>query len=204
MTLEELIQDCKARVAEEDTSWFTDEDWVRWLNEGQRAVVRNTKILERVSETMTIPGQSRYPMASDFWLPRLVMFNRNTLRPSTIDNVERAVSRGTPCSYMIWGGEIVLNPSPASTQKLIVYYYAWPCKMVESTDEPEIPEAFHGALVTYAVYRARQADQKLLDADRLYAEFQNNIMELMDAYAERQVQGHRVRDVYVVGSTLGF
>lgn len=204
MTLEDLIRDCKARATEEDTTWFEDDDWIRWLNEGQRAVVRNTRIIERASETITVPSQARYVMADDFWLPRLVLYGRNTLRPGTINDVEKSIAMGLPCSYTVWGKEILLIPPPSSSDKLIVYYYAWPNEMSDPEDEPDIPEAFHGALVTYAVYRARQADQKLLDADRLYAEFQNNIMELLDAYSERQVQGHRVRDVYGGDYILGF
>lgn len=195
LTLEELIIDCKSRAAEEDTTWFSDEDWIRWLNEGQQAVVRNTRILQRSVDLAVGPAQAEFPLPNDMWLPRLVLFDGNTLTPISLEDVEQRPAVGGTYAYVVWGDRLRLYPAPSRPGTLTIYYFAWPKRMREPGDVPEIPEAFHGTLVTYALYRQKLADQKPVEADRLYAEFQNNLLELVGAYSERQEQYHRVRDV---------
>jgi len=68
--------------------------------------------------------------------------------------------------------------------------------MVDDDDRPDIPEAFHGLLVTWAAYRAKQTDQAVAEAQALLSEFQQGVMEIVRATAEEHAEGHIVREVW--------
>lgn len=196
MTLAELIADSKDRIAEGSDTFFQDHTWKRWLNEAQRYVVRRTRVLERSAYTMTVPGQQSYALEKDFWVIHFVTLGRNTLLPLPTNSlVKRGDSAGTPTHYSIWSNAIYLHPTPVSEDRLTVLYYAWPSPMERDEDTPEIPEAFHGLLPTFAAYRAKMADQQTAEAQSLFLEFQQGLDELVASYTDVQDQVSRVRDV---------
>lgn len=207
MTLADLRADAMARIAEDsmDTmdsmnsmTFFNVNDWNRWLNDGQRAFVRQTKILQGRKMTLTVPGQQDYPMDTDFWTPRLVKYDIYVLKPFSVDELEiqsPASSTGTPVYYTVWERQILLWPTPSVEKTLLVYYYRWPVEMMADTDVPEIPEAFHGVLPAWAAYRAMLADQNPSLADRYLREFNDGVMEALAALTDNQDQGYTVRDV---------
>lgn len=196
MTMAELVEDARSRIAEVSDSFFSDDTIKRWLNEAQQIAVRRTKVLQRKSIVTTGVGENAYPMSSDFWLPRLVVYDGDELRPVTVEELERnSFTTGRPYAYAVWAKTILLYPAPSQEKKLTVYYYAWPRVMRHDSDIPEIPEAFHNILPTFAAYRAKQADQQVAEADRLFAEFQAAVAELLQSDYEDQVQLNVVRDV---------
>lgn len=200
MTLADLIADTKDRIAEGSSTFFTDATIKRWLNEAQRYVVRRTKIIERTGQADTVPGVSLYALEKDFWTLHFVKFNDDTLRPITINELEKRTSvKGTPSHYAVWGDGLHLYPAPSYVGTLTILYYAWPVEMENGTDEPEIPEAFHGLLPTFAAYRAKIADQQPAEANAFFVEFQQGLEELIAAYTDRQDQVSRVRDVSDLG-----
>ena len=132
MTLADLIADTKDRIAEGSSTFFTDATIKRWLNEAQRYIVRRTKIIERIGQAETVPGVSLYALEKDFWTLHFVKFNDDTLRPITINELEKRTSvKGTPSHYAVWGDGLHLYPTPSYVGTLTVLYYAWPVENVE-------------------------------------------------------------------------
>lgn len=198
MTLAELVEDVMARLAEESNAYFAEDAIKRWLNEGERTVVRQTRILQDVLETGVAAGVAEYQLPPRLWQVRLVELDGDVLRPIDLEAMRRIGGSGRPTHYAIWRNSLWLHPKPASAWPVLrVFFYAWPKGMVNDDDEPEIPEAFHGLLVTWAAYRAKQADQDMPAAQMLYQEFQRGVFELQAAYAEDQAQGTLVREIWV-------
>ena len=197
MTLAELVKDVMARIAEESGSYFDEDTIKRWLNEGERVIVRQTRILQDIAEAPAIKGRAEYPLPRWFWMPRLVMYGDDVLKPIDVDRMVREKGSGTPTHYAVWRHSLWLHPTPAESMKFVqVFFYAWPRGMVEDTDRPDIPEAFHGLLATWAAYRAKQPDQAVAEAQALLSEFQQGIMEIVRATSEEHAQGHVVREVW--------
>ena len=197
MTLADLIADSKDRIAEGSSNFFTDATIKRWLNEAQRYVVRRTKVLERTTTITSVPNQAIYELDKHVWSLHFVRFNDDTLRPTTINDIQRRLpdTGGTPSHYALWGGHLYLYPAPKEAGTLTVLYYAWPVEMKDDEDEPEIPEAFHGLLPTFAAYRAKMADQQPAEAQALFLEFQQGLDELISSTTDMQDQVSRVQDV---------
>lgn len=197
VTLAELVKDVMARIAEESGAYFDEDTIKRWLNEGERVIVRQTRILQDIAETFTIKGRHEYPLPRWFWMPRLVMYDDDVLKPIDVERMVLENNSRTPTYYAVWRNSLWIHPAPSESMKLVrAFFYAWPRGMVEDTDRPDIPEAFHGLLVTWAAYRAKQADQAVAEAQALLSEFQQGIMEIVRATAEDHAQGHIVREVW--------
>src|SRR5690606_41290581 len=58
-------------IAEESGSYFDEDTIKRWLNEGERVIVRQTRILQDIAEAPAIKGRAEYPLPRWFWMPRL-------------------------------------------------------------------------------------------------------------------------------------
>lgn len=198
MTLGELVEDVMARLAEDSDAYFDEETIKRWINEGERTIVRQTRVLQDIAETPTMEDRAEYPLPPWFWLPRLVQYDGKVLRPIDVERMARtAKSAGPPTHFAIWRNSIFLHPAPTESMLLLnVFFYAWPRGMKEDTDRPDIPEAFHGLLATWATYRAKMADQSINEAQALLAEFRHGVMELTAADSEEQTQDNVVRDVW--------
>lgn len=197
MTLAELVQDVMSRLAEESDAYFDEATVKRWINEGERTIVRQTRVLQDIAETPTIAGRSEYPLPNWFWLPRLVKYDGGVLRPIDLERMERVSTSGPPTHFSVWRRTIFLHPAPVQSMRLLrVFFYAWPRGMREDSDRPDIPEAFHGLLATWATYRAKMADQSVGEAQALLNEFRHGVMELTQADAEEQAQENVVRDVW--------
>lgn len=197
MTLAELIADSKDRIAEGSSEFFKDTTWRRWLNEAQRYVVRRTKVLERSTEITVVQGQQQYTLDASVWTLHFVRLSNDRLQPASINDIQRWFSstEGKPSHYALWDNRLYLYPTPSHGGQLTILYYAWPVDMVQDTDTPEIPEAFHGLLPTFAAYRAKMADQQTAEAQSLFLEFQQGLDELVASYTDVQDQVSRVRDV---------
>lgn len=196
MTLAELREACQHRIAEVTSTFFEPHMWRAWLNQAQTEFARETKIIQRRAITITVPGQQSYPIDPDFFMVNVVRFgNHPVLKPITPYELEsRPLDQGIPTHYLVVGRELLLWPTPSTAEELVAWYYATPEDMVQDSDEPEIPRVYHPALIPGACYRALRADKDYPGADRMEAEWRQEIQAAIRQQREQVEQFSTVRD----------
>lgn len=145
--------------------YFTEDQVTVFLNNAQKEVQKKLikmgdNYYTRFVQTNTVPNQSRYVLPQDFKkLHRLEMMTSGTvpnesvqsLTPMTI-NQQDLISRGTgqPLYYFIEKNQLVLFPTPDSSQTLRLVYSYQVTDMSLDSDTPDIPDSYHEFLALLA------------------------------------------------------
>lgn len=104
-------------------------------------------------------------------------------------------SLGRPFQYALYDGNIWLWPWPDAAYNLGCYYKSSPALLVQPTDTPEIPAAYHHLLVTYAVCYAWRANEDGPEAERWWQMFMREFND-----AKWDVQNTDDQTLQIVGS----
>lgn len=187
MNLAELRAECRSRVAEPGTEYFTDAEWNRWLNLAQDnlvEVLRDEAIpaLCVLDNRVSSAGVEGYALPADWVRTRMVRLGGVTCMKATPELIE-AFSRNvnyTPSPsqpfYYEWGGKVNVRPVPASDGIAIqIWYVKRPPQLVADTDVPLFPVTLHELLVLYACAIALQKDEKYNEAGALLALYREGV-----------------------------
>ena len=138
------------------------------LNEGLRFFCLLTLALETTVPFALTPGGTFYHMRAtypDWLLPLRVKLTDGTrVRPARIEDLDALDSGwqnspGTPSRYCALGFDFfVIYKQLAGAGIVWITYARAPVALASSSDVPEIPEANHGDLVDYAIYKLRQKE----------------------------------------------
>ncbi|MFS8609867.1 MAG: hypothetical protein LOD94_18040, partial [Gammaproteobacteria bacterium] len=196
MTLQQLIESCQLRSAEVTDAFFTPEAWKQYINLAQNEFARETKVIERVARTMTIPGERAYPLDPDFYHIDVARWGDNpVLQPISVYDMEsRHKDTGTPTHFLVRAGRIFLWPTPNRSEELVVWYFAVPRPLDALEDEPEIPIAYHDALIPGACYFALKADKDYTGANLFKLEWEQKKAQAYSEMQEHEGEPAIVRD----------
>lgn len=170
-------------------------DIINWANDGQIDIVRRTECLQDHKETSSVAQDGSYSLPSDFLFMRKVTYDKLPLRPTTLELADQmwperevAISVGTPQYYYIWGNILYLYPAPAQSGSgnLDIWYVRTPATMTGDFDIPEIPVAYHEAIVRYCLSRAKELDDSFSEASAIMKDYEQSIVE--DKYEAQQQQ----------------
>lgn len=113
------------------------------------------------------------------------------LTPISVRELDRRYSRwrtvsGQP-SYCVMRGlrYLDLHPYPSAAGTATMHYAAWPTALSADDDTPSLPQAFHPALVSYALYDLYAQEGETQKALRYYAEYFDQERRLRDFVASR-------------------
>lgn len=168
MILSDISTRVKRSFGDEAGVQLTENDVIRWVNDGQIDVVRRTECLVRVSPVDAVAGTSQYPLPTDF-----LFFKRGTVNGRLLSSInfgaldqlyphrDESYPRGTPEYFSVRGQNFVLYPAPDTTKTgaISIEYVARPAVITTDTQSPEIPIQFHEALVLFCLMRAKELDE---------------------------------------------
>jgi hypothetical protein len=166
----------KRQFGDESGVQVTDDDILRWINDGQHQIVtQNEGLLEKSSYTNTVALQQEYTLPTDILILRSVHLKDSTSGAyfnikyysfaefdQYVDGWDQTVSdRGYPTLYTIYAGIVKLFPLPETSQTngLKIYYNRAPVDVVTSGDSLDIPLMYHEALVKYCLQQAYEMDE---------------------------------------------
>jgi hypothetical protein len=133
------------------------------INEGQELAAMLTLCLETTANFTATASTTFFGLRvtfPDYLVPLRVVAPTGRLRPSTLGDLDSLNDAwqstvGAPERYLAMGFNFfALTPQPIAGTPLSITYARSPLQMV-GDDFPEIPEAYHQALVEYGVYRVR-------------------------------------------------
>jgi hypothetical protein len=133
------------------------------INEGQQLAVLLTLCLEITADfpLTTACWYLPRPVLTDLIVPLRFTLAGVRLRPSTLANLEAQNSAwqataGTPARYAMLGVNLLaVTPQQTGNATASMTYAQAAAWLVNDTDVPAIPEAYHHSLVDYGVYKVR-------------------------------------------------
>lgn len=194
------LKDIRDRVRslmneDSNSSFLPDAILNRFINDGERDIAIKTGCIENIDSASTTAST------------RLVAFSGHKVKyveyvGSATVGIQRVTpkhlgfatySGAAPQYWFQWGGNIVIDPLPATSYTMNLYVSDYPhTEMSSDTDEPTIPSAFHEDIVQYALSRALMRDRKWQQAAFTYNKYIESIQAKKQMLVEQQTDSRSV------------
>lgn len=167
MIVADIISRTKRTFGDESGAQVTDDDIIRWINDGQNEIAQLHELLESIATTKTYAGVPDYELPSNMVRLKAVYVNGAPLEVLTTQQFDESIARyseGAPPkgnSYIVtsWGNKISLYPTPVDEQELRLRFVCFPAPVEKPTDELNIPLRYHNRLVEYVLQQAYELDE---------------------------------------------
>lgn len=189
MNVSEIIARVTRSFGDESGAQITPADIIRWVNDAQRKITNNTDLLQVIKVTDAIVGQSEYTIPPD--ISKVKEIRLNGLRLKSLSLVEadeyiymydnpNSSNSGTPQAYWLFGTSFFLYPTPDTpyTNGLKLYCTRFPIDIVNTTDTPELNQAYHGTIVDYVIQQAMEMDENYQGAQVKAQQVKTGMMDL--------------------------
>jgi len=175
-----IVSDIQTRVkrqfGDESGVQLTDDDIIRYINDGVRQMVAtNESLLQKVGTTSAVAGQQDYTLPVDCLILQSISYKSSTevsyLKLKYLSLTEfneyidgwdgTAYGNGTPTVYMVFGNTVSLFPKPelSAADAIKLYYNRTPADVTLPGDTPDIPVLYHEVLVKYCLSQAYEMDE---------------------------------------------
>lgn len=164
----ELAQNLRRSFGDESGVQLEDGDIVRWINQGQYEIARQSGALKTKGTTTTMPGQAEYTvnLSKPILQIESVRCGKTRLIPTeftTVDaNYEQypADAEGPPRIWYRWGDEITLWPVPKKAEYLSVYFTTAPVShdSLDPVRKLELPDDYFLPLFDFCMSKAHEMD----------------------------------------------
>lgn len=176
MNVSEIQTWVKRQFGDESGVQITDADIIRWINSGQREIVRdNEGLLEKVGLANAVAAQQEYSLPVDLLILRSISY-KDTGTTSYfklkglafseyneyIDGFDgSSFHNGVPTHYTVYAGKIILFPIPSTAllNAIKIYYNKSPVDVAAGSDVPELPVLYHESLAKYCLQQAYLLDE---------------------------------------------
>jgi hypothetical protein len=146
-------------------------DLVRWINEGQIQILRQTTTLLGSQSIPVVAGDGQYDLATDFFRMQSVELDGVKLQILTLAQMSAMYPTlnasqpptGSPRYFAVGSvgtsvTQLFLAPKPAAAGTLSITYKARPPLINASADALSIPDEYFETLVMYCLAKAKQLD----------------------------------------------
>lgn len=193
MNLSDIKLRVKRQFGDESGVQITDDDIMRWANDGQRDIVlRNESVLQTTSTTNSVEGQQAYGFPANLLVLRSIHYKRvdgdqgfyklqgmsYTEFDEHIDGWDGTTyNPGYPMVYTTYADQILLFPVPVSseTDNIKIIYSRQPTELTSDVDEIDLPVAYHNTVVDYCLTKAYQLDEDWNAAGYLAQEYTSSV-----------------------------
>lgn len=193
------VQDVNVRVkhqfGDEAGVQVSDDDILRWINDGQREIVQKNSILRAKADTNIVNGQNKYTFPSDILTLNNITYEGKPLKAMSFQDAQQyilnidpgLVETGTPLFWYEWANELSLYPKPDAdiVNGLTIYYIKLPSKVTSSIDKLSLPDRYFDRLMEYVMSKAYEMDDDIAAS--------NNQLQKMEASLNSQ---HEVETEY--------
>ncbi|MGH7791991.1 MAG: DUF6682 family protein [Thermodesulfobacteriota bacterium] len=189
------VGDVKVRIerafGDEANVQVTDDDMLRWINDGQREVVmQNEGLLEKISTANLVLNQDEYTMPADILVLRSVRVKLSShpsytsIQWQSLAQFEQSVSTwdgnpltGLPACYTTYEGKLFLYPRPSEnvTEGIKFLYSKIPTILTMNTEVLGLPVAYHNLILKYCLIKANEMDEDFNISTAMLSQFQQDI-----------------------------
>jgi hypothetical protein len=181
LDLERRVQ---RRFGDSNQVFITEADIIDWTNDGQLAIVRETRCLTGTSSA----AASTFPVNKPTDFLKMLRITYNGMPLSYVD-IEELDARYTdlstqdvPILWYIANDQIALYPDPTNTDStsVVMYYSKVPTTIAVNSDPLTIPTLYQVDLISYVLMRAHERNENWMGYDRCMADYTKGLAERMD------------------------
>lgn len=203
-----IVQDIVTRVSrtfgDEAAVQVTNEDIIRWINDGQIEIVKNNdSALQKTSFVDLVVDQATYTLPTDLLILRSLrykftdMLSFSYLRYKNMQEFDDSIDgwdgsaygAGSPMFFTMYEGNVILFPVPSEsvTGGLKILYNQKPTDVADLSDSIPLPLIYHNTLVKYCMWQASLLDEDHEPALMYRNDFQNDIDVLTNSETQDPV-----------------
>lgn len=165
MKAQEIIDDVLAVFGDRSGMQVSPEDIIRWINDAQLQMVRETGCFELIANYTSIVGEPVYALPDNFFKFRRVVYDGVPLSFVAQQDMDRlGIGResgavGTPTRYYKSPLAVVLYPAPVEIKGFAIEYVARPDAIRSPAQDLSIPEQFQPDLKQLCLSRCYETDE---------------------------------------------
>lgn len=194
MTARVLIGKMRNKLNDEASEWWSDDELLDDINTALSAVAVKLVQWQNTYEFTTLSGSAAYALPNDFMSPEWCEVGGV---PTDILSKEKAYGyTGNAVICVFDGTEIILMPTPESTETVIVGYKGY--KVYDFDDEIELNAVLTDALKMYALslaYQKQPSEDALKKSGYFLKLYKDRVADVSKIASER-VGTQRIRSTY--------
>lgn len=197
MNVQDVVTRVRRTFGDEAAVQVTDDDIIRWINDGQVEIVKHNDTALQTTDFMDlVQGTSQYNLPDDLLVLRslrykydsMSSFNRLTYKnmqqfDEEIDGWDGTVyNESTPYFFTIYENKVTLFPTPSesSVGGLKLLYNQKPTDVTGLSDTLALPLLYHNTIVKYCMWQASLLDEDHEPGLMYRGEFQTDINTLQN------------------------
>jgi hypothetical protein len=177
MTGNDIVAALRAEVLEPSPAFFTSAVLLLWINNAQKAYVRQTRCLQNFATTSTVQGQADYPMPSDWLSSEKVFYNSPTngidnwapLSPTSVAKMAQESrnflstdpnAQSNPGKYYVVNNTLYIYPRPktSGTNDIYMFYESKPITLNALSDALSIDDSLSDGIEAYVLWKMWKMD----------------------------------------------
>lgn len=181
----EVITHIKRQFGDESGVQVTDDDIIRWINQGQEEIFRRSEPVKSEAVTDMTSGVTNYTMPSDVLKVQSLLVNNKPLERKSYQEAEEYIlyndpdnsQTGTPLIWYEWAGTFILWPVPDATQTgaIKIRYIKAATKVSATTDILAVPDPYYNRLLEFVLSQAYELDEDWSAASTKAEQFGTNL-----------------------------
>lgn len=196
MNVTDVINRVKRTFGDEAGVQITDEDIIRWINDGQEEIViANEGLMETVAQTTIQENQMEFDQPADLSILRSLKYKGYRLKYMSIAEFNEYIDGysaapgispygpGIPEIFTVFAGKITVFPKPLppiEQNNITIFYMRHPTPVGQSADPLSVPIQYHKAIVDYCLQQAYELDEDMQKAAMKKGQFDEKMMKLND------------------------
>lgn len=195
MIVSDVIVRVRRTFGDEAAVQVSDDDIIRWINDGQIEIVKNNDgALQKTNYVDLVANQSTYTAPTDLMILRSLRYKYTSMTSykylpyysiqqfdELIDGWDGTTfNTGGPLYFTMYEGKIILFPTPdqSATQGLKVLYNQKPTDVVDQNSALALPLIYHPTIVKYCMWQASLLDEDMDPATMYQSNFVNDMQKL--------------------------
>ena len=187
MIVADILSRVKRQFGDESGAQITDEDIIRWVNDGQNEIAQMHDLLEATATAYTVDGKVDYDLPPNMVSLKSVYYDDRKLENLSTQEFDEWIrqwndgSKGSGDSwvYTSWGNKVTLFPAPSERKALRLVYSCFPAPVETSTDTLNIPTRYHNRLVEYVLQQAYELDENFEAAAYKANQLSNSMSQVL-------------------------
>lgn len=176
MLASDIITRVQRQFGDEAAVQVTEADIIRWINDGQREIVKhNEELLEKTATTSTVAGQQEYTLPADLMIFRSLTYKDTgmnsfqKLKGYSFNQFNELIDQwdgtdypeGVPTVYTQYAGKFILFPIPvlSLTNSIKIYYNRKPTDVSTGASTVDLPDQYFEVLVKHCLSQAYEMDE---------------------------------------------
>ncbi len=199
MNVQDIVTRVRRVFGDEAAVQVSNDDIIRWINDGQIEIVKNNDGALPSTVTMnSVANQSNYALPADLFILRSVRFKTAdmlsyySLKYKNLQEFDDAIDGfdgtaygvGNPVYFTKYAGNITLFPTPqySTAAGIKLLYNTQPIEVNDVSDTLSLPLVYHTAIYNYCMWQASLMDEDHEPGLLYKSEFQ----EAVDKLATRE------------------